>query len=158
MLKLVVDFNGVLENGGETWIKNPYTSNVKGAPTHVAVASPYPGSIEAINKLSRYYEIIVVSMLPDVYYIRDTCVAWFPGIHVYNVICTTRKDLISCDIRVDDSVNNLTGPGIPVLFGNSKGKFYSSKWEGARAANWEVLTEMLVKAAVKYYTENDIEY
>lgn len=157
MLKLIVDFNGVLENGGETWIKNPYAS-AKGAATHIAVAAPYPGSIVAIATLARYFEIIVVSMLPDVYYIRDTCVAWFPGIRTYNVICTTRKDLITCDIRVDDSVNNLTGPGIPVLFGNGKGTFYASKWEGARAANWEVCSAMLVKAAVKYYTENDIEY
>lgn len=81
---------------------------------------------EVLEKISKKYDICICSayLFPEgiekshlhisnkyQYLIKE-----FPFLKPENFIFTSRKDLVSCDIKIDDNLNNLKGNGEKLLY------------------------------------------
>lgn len=116
-------------------------------------------AIEVIEKLSKKYEIYICSAYIDKR-VPEKCgvitlnkhqwlVKNLPFLNPKNFIFTSRKDLVDCDIKIDDKVSNLKGHGKLKLLMNGyhNQKFTSEelKQKGIkRVSNWEEIEKILL--------------
>lgn len=114
---------------------------------------------EVLEKLSKKYDICICSsyIFPEgveksylhmsnkyKYLIKE-----FPFLKPENFIFTSRKDLVSCDIKIDDSLNNLKGSGEKLLYTAYHNKNISEdeleKLGIKRVNNWLEIEKYLLK-------------
>ena len=84
-----------------------------------------PHAIDVIKKLSEFYEIYIVSAFVDKRRVKESSIMakykyeWIlenmPFIDPKKVIMTGSKDIILCDIKIDDKLSNLKGYGTTKL-------------------------------------------
>lgn len=118
-----------------------------------------PHAIEVIEKLSKRYEIYICSAYLDKRVPEKSGVVTnnkhmylmkiLPFLEPKNFIFTSRKDLIDCDIKIDDKVSNLKGLGkLKLLMDGYHNKKYSDKElkeKGIRRVkNWDELERILL--------------
>lgn len=116
-------------------------------------------AVEVIRKLSEKYEIIICSAYLDkrmpeksvvitnnkhMYLIKT-----FPFLDPKNFIFTSRKDLVDCDIKIDDKVSNLKGHGKLKLLmdGYHNQKFTDKELKRKnirRVYSWDEIAEILL--------------
>lgn len=80
-----------------------------------------PDALGVIEKLSHFYEIYIVSAFVDKRRIKESSIMakykyeWIlknmPFIDPKKIVLTGSKDIIMCDIKIDDKVSNLKGYG-----------------------------------------------
>ena len=80
-----------------------------------------PDALGVIERLSHFYEIYIVSAFVDKRRIKESGIMakykyeWIlknmPFIDAKKIVLTGSKDIIMCDIKIDDKVSNLTGYG-----------------------------------------------
>lgn len=130
--------------------------------SHVNVynyATIKPKAIEVIEKLSKQYEIYICSAYLDKRVpeksgvVTNTKHMWLiknlPFLDPKNFIFTSRKDLINCDIKIDDKVGNLKGLGeVKLLMDSYHNQKYSEeelKEKGIkRVYSWEEVESILL--------------
>lgn len=95
-----------------------------------------PNAIEVIKKLTQIYDVYICSAYVDMRRPYESAIVatlkhqWIsknlPFIHPRKIILTGSKDLIQCDIKIDDKFSNLKGYGeIKLLIDNNHNKKYS---------------------------------
>ncbi len=82
-------------------------------------SKPLPDAIEVIEKLSKVYDIYICSAYVDRRRVRgsgvmalfkhDWIIRNLPFIDPKKIILTGSKELVSCDIKIDDKFSNLKG-------------------------------------------------
>lgn len=118
-----------------------------------------PKAIEVIEKLSKKYEIFICSAYLDKRVpeksgvVTNTKHMWLiknlPFLDPKNFIFTSRKDLINCDIKIDDKVGNLKGYGeVKLLMDSYHNQSFKEKEleeKGIkRVYNWEEVEKILL--------------
>ena len=73
----------------------------------------------------------------------------FPFLNPKNFIFTSRKDIVDCDIKIDDKVGNLKGLGeVKILIDGHHNKAYTEeelKMRGIkRVTTWKEIEEILL--------------
>ena len=116
-------------------------------------------SIETIQKLSEKYEIYICSAYLDKRVpeksgvVTNTKHMWLiknlPFLDPKNFIFTSRKDLIDCDIKIDDKVGNLKGLGkLKLLMDGYHNRKYTDqdlKKRGiVRVHSWDEIADILL--------------
>jgi len=116
-------------------------------------------AIEVIEKLSKKYEIIICSAYLDKRMpeksgiITNNKHMWLiknlPFLEPKNFIFTSRKDLVDCDIKIDDKVSNLKGHGkLKLLMSGYHNKKYTEKElkeKGIiRVESWDEIEKILL--------------
>ena len=119
-----------------------------------------PKALEVIERLARYYEIYIVTAFVDRRRIKESSVMakykyeWIlenmPYIDPKKIILTGSKDVIMCDIKIDDKVANLKGYGETKLLidqlHNQKYSFEELEKLGIRRVyDWEQIESILIK-------------
>lgn len=113
---------------------------------------------EVIQKLNEKYEVFIVTS----YIIKDDIsisgkvlknkFEWLqknlPFINPYNYVFASNKDIIDCDIKIDDRLSNLTGNSIKLLFTAYHNKKLSDEELNnsniKRVNNWEEIEKILL--------------
>lgn len=72
----------------------------------------------------------------------------FPFLNVNNYIFTSRKDLVTCDIKIDDRIDNLKGDCVKLLYTARHNKHVTKeeldKLGIKRVNNWKEIEEILL--------------
>ena len=116
-------------------------------------------AIEVIKKLNEKYEIFICSAYIDKR-VPDKCgvithnkhnflMENLPFLEPKNFIFTSRKDLVECDIKIDDKVSNLKGTGKLKLLvdGYHNQKFTEKQLRELgikRVENWDEIEQILL--------------
>lgn len=119
-----------------------------------------PKALEVIENLSKYYEIYIVTAFVDKRRVKESSIMakykyeWIlenmPYIDPKKIILTGSKDVIMCDIKIDDKVANLKGYGETKLLidqlHNQKYSFEELEKLGIRRVyDWEQIRSILIK-------------
>lgn len=119
----------------------------------------FPHAIEVIQKLNEVYDVYIVSAFVDKRrpiessimskYKYDWIVKNLPFIDPKKIILTGSKDVILCDIKIDDKVGNLKGYGeTKLLLDHLHNRKFSLEELDAlgikRVYNWEQIEEILL--------------
>lgn len=142
LLRLLVDLQGVLETLAK--YTDPETQEVR------FYSQPFPGSQEAIRRLSYYYNIVLVSSLvPSA--VEDASrflEYYFPDIDPINYVFTGNKSLVSGDVMVDDGESNLYSTQCPIkILFRAKPQVHQNY---IQFKHWAKLADYLVEIAVAY--------
>jgi len=118
-----------------------------------------PDAVEVIQKLSEKYEIFICSAYLDKRVPEKSGVVTnnkhmfllktFPFLNPKNFIFTSRKDIVDCEIKIDDKVGNLKGLGeIKILIDGHHNKSYTEddlKERGIqRVTTWKEVEDILL--------------
>lgn len=118
-----------------------------------------PDAIKVIEKLSKKYEVFICSAYLDKRVPERSGVVtnnkhmWLlknlPFLDPKNFIFTSRKDLIDCDIKIDDKVGNLKGLGeTRILIDGHHNKSYTEEDLTSRGikrvSTWQEIEDMLL--------------
>ncbi len=156
MKKLFFDMDGVLVNfqsgidklSEET--KREYEGRLDEVPGIFSLMDPMPGAIEAVHKLSEYYDIYILSTAPwNNLTAPSDKIQWltkhFGDLFKKRVIITHCKHLVDGDYLVDDRAKNGASefPGVWVQFGTK------------RYPDWEEVTRFLISET--YLHDDDDE-
>lgn len=119
-----------------------------------------PKALEVIEELSNYYEIYIVTAFVDKRRVKESSIMakykyeWIiqnmPYIDPKKIILTGSKNIIMCDVKIDDKVANLKGYGETKLLidqlHNQKYTFEELEKEGIRRVyDWEQIRSILIK-------------
>ena len=122
-------------------------------------AKPMPHALEVIEELTNYYEVYIVSAFIDKRRLKDSSIMakykyeWIlknmPFIEPKKIILTGSKDVIMCDIKIDDKMSNLKGYGdIKLLVDHNHNRKYSfEELESLgikRVYDWLQIREILI--------------
>ena len=123
-----------------------------------------PDALGVIEKLSHFYEIYIVSAFVDKRRIKESGIMakykyeWIlknmPFIDPKKIILTGSKDIIMCDIKIDDKVGNLKGYGETKLLmdqlHNQKYSFEElTNMNIKRVYDWQQVEAILLGSEVK---------
>ena len=123
-----------------------------------------PDALGVIEKLSHFYEIYIVSAFVDKRRIKESSIMakykyeWIlknmPFIDPKKIILTGSKDIIMCDIKIDDKVSNLKGYGDTKLLmdqlHNQKYSFEElTNLNIKRVYDWQQVESILLGSEVK---------
>lgn len=123
-----------------------------------------PDAIGVIEKLSHFYEIYIVSAFVDKRRIKESSIMakykyeWIlknmPFIDPKKIVLTGSKDIIMCDIKIDDKVSNLKGYGETKLLmdqlHNQKYSFEElTNLNIKRVYDWQQVEAILLGSEVK---------
>lgn len=123
-----------------------------------------PDAIGVIEKLSHFYEIYIVSAFVDKRRIKESSIMakykyeWIlknmPFIDPKKIVLTGSKDIIMCDIKIDDKVGNLKGYGETKLLmdqlHNQKYSFEElTNLNVKRVYDWQQVEAILLGSEVK---------
>lgn len=123
-----------------------------------------PDAIGVIEKLSHFYEIYIVSAFVDKRRIKESSIMakykyeWIlknmPFIDPKKIVLTGSKDIIMCDIKIDDKVGNLKGYGETKLLmdqlHNQKYSFEElTNLNIKRVYDWQQVEAILLGSEVK---------
>lgn len=123
-----------------------------------------PDAIGVIEKLSHFYEIYIVSAFVDKRRIKESSIMakykyeWIlknmPFIDPKKIVLTGSKDIIMCDIKIDDKVSNLKGYGDTKLLmdqlHNQKYSFEElTNMNIKRVYDWQQVEAILLGSEVK---------
>lgn len=123
-----------------------------------------PDALGVIEKLSHFYEIYIVSAFVDKRRIKESGIMakykyeWIlknmPFIDPKKIILTGSKDIIMCDIKIDDKVSNLKGYGDTKLLmdqlHNQKYSFEElTNLNIKRVYDWQQVESILLGSEVK---------
>ena len=123
-----------------------------------------PDALGVIEKLSHFYEIYIVSAFVDKRRIKESGIMakykyeWIlknmPFIDPKKIILTGSKDIIMCDIKIDDKVSNLKGYGKTKLLmdqlHNQKYSFEElTNLNIKRVYDWQQVESILLGSEVK---------
>lgn len=123
-----------------------------------------PDAIGVIEKLSHVYEIYIVSAFVDKRRIKESSIMakykyeWIlknmPFIDPKKIVLTGSKDIIMCDIKIDDKVGNLKGYGETKLLmdqlHNQKFSFEElTNMNIKRVYDWQQVEAILLGSEVK---------
>ncbi len=115
---------------------------------------------EVIKKLNKFYDVYILSAyilrdIPEfssqfVKYKYDWLYKNLPFLNPGKFIFTSSKDIIECDIRIDDRLSNLEGKAeTKLLFSSYHNKEYSKeeleKQGVIRVNGWREIEELLLK-------------
>ncbi len=118
-----------------------------------------PDSLKVIEELSKYYEIYIVTAFVDRRRIKESGIMalqkyeWIienmPYIDPRKIILTGSKNVVMCDVKIDDKVSNLKGFGeIKLLLDQPHNQKYSldelEKRRIKRVYNWNQIYSILV--------------
>lgn len=122
-------------------------------------ATIFPHAKEVLLELSKYYDIYIVSAFVDkrrpfessimAKYKYEFIMKNFPFIDPKKIILTGSKDMVMCDIKIDDKLGNLKGYGeVKLLFDhlhNRKYSFEELESLGVRRVyDWEQIRSILI--------------
>ncbi len=122
-------------------------------------ATIFPNAIEVIKELNEVYDVYIVSAFVDKRRVEESKVMscykyeWIlkhlPFIDPKKIILTGSKDLIQCDIKIDDKFGNLKGYGeIKLMLDHLHNRKYSfeelEKNGIKRVSNWEQIRDILL--------------
>ncbi|MBD9075520.1 hypothetical protein EGP91_05945 [bacterium] len=123
-----------------------------------------PDALGVIEKLSHFYEIYIVSAFVDKRRIKESGIMakykyeWIlknmPFIDPKKIVLTGSKDIIMCDIKIDDKVGNLKGYGETKLLmdqlHNQKYSFEElTNMNIKRVYDWQQVEAILLGSEVK---------
>lgn len=123
-----------------------------------------PDAIGVIEKLSHFYEIYIVSAFVDKRRIKESSIMakykyeWIlknmPFIDPKKIVLTGSKDIIMCDIKIDDKVGNLKGYGeTKMLMDQLHNQKYSfeelTNMNIKRVYDWQQVEAILLGSEVK---------
>lgn len=123
-----------------------------------------PDALGVIEKLSHFYEIYIVSAFVDKRRIKESGIMakykyeWIlknmPFIDPKKIVLTGSKDIIMCDIKIDDKVSNLKGYGETKLLmdqlHNQKYSFEElTNMNIKRVYDWQQVEAILLGSEVK---------
>ncbi len=123
-----------------------------------------PDALGVIEKLSHFYEIYIVSAFVDKRRIKESSIMakykyeWIlknmPFIDPKKIVLTGSKDIIMCDIKIDDKVSNLKGYGKTKLLmdqlHNQKYSFEElTNLNIKRVYDWQQVEAILLGSEVK---------
>ncbi len=123
-----------------------------------------PDALGVIEKLSHFYEIYIVSAFVDKRRIKESSIMakykyeWIlknmPFIDPKKIVLTGSKDIIMCDIKIDDKVSNLKGYGETKLLmdqlHNQKYSFEElTNLNIKRVYDWQQVESILLGSEVK---------
>lgn len=123
-----------------------------------------PDALGVIEKLSHFYEIYIVSAFVDKRRIKESSIMakykyeWIlknmPFIDPKKIVLTGSKDIIMCDIKIDDKVGNLKGYGETKLLmdqlHNQKYSFEElTNMNIKRVYDWQQVEAILLGSEVK---------
>lgn len=123
-----------------------------------------PDALGVIEKLSHFYEIYIVSAFVDKRRIKESGIMakykyeWIlknmPFIDPKKIVLTGSKDIIMCDIKIDDKVGNLKGYGETKLLmdqlHNQKYSFEElTNLNIKRVYDWQQVEAILLGSEVK---------
>ena len=123
-----------------------------------------PDALGVIERLSHFYEIYIVSAFVDKRRIKESSIMakykyeWIlknmPFIDPKKIILTGSKDIIMCDIKIDDKVSNLKGYGDTKLLmdqlHNQKYSFEElTNLNIKRVYDWQQVESILLGSEVK---------
>lgn len=123
-----------------------------------------PDALGVIEKLSHFYEIYIVSAFVDKRRIKESGIMakykyeWIlknmPFIDPKKIVLTGSKDIIMCDIKIDDKVSNLKGYGDTKLLmdqlHNQKYSFEElTNLNIKRVYDWQQVESILLGSEVK---------
>ena len=123
-----------------------------------------PDALGVIEKLSHFYEIYIVSAFVDKRRIKESGIMakykyeWIlknmPFIDPKKIVLTGSKDIIMCDIKLDDKVSNLKGYGKTKLLmdqlHNQKYSFEElTNLNIKRVYDWQQVESILLGSEVK---------
>lgn len=123
-----------------------------------------PDALGVIEKLSHFYEIYIVSAFVDKRRIKESGIMakykyeWIlknmPFIDPKKIVLTGSKDIIMCDIKIDDKVGNLKGYGETKLLmdqlHNQKYSFEElTNLNIKRVYDWQQVESILLGSEVK---------
>lgn len=123
-----------------------------------------PDALGVIEKLSHFYEIYIVSAFVDKRRIKESSIMakykyeWIlknmPFIDPKKIVLTGSKDIIMCDIKIDDKVSNLKGYGKTKLLmdqlHNQKYSFEElTNLNIKRVYDWQQVESILLGSEVK---------
>ena len=123
-----------------------------------------PDALGVIEKLSHFYEIYIVSAFVDKRRIKESSIMakykyeWIlknmPFIDPKKIVLTGSKDIIMCDIKIDDKVSNLKGYGETKLLmdqlHNQKYSFEElTNMNIKRVYDWQQVEAILLGSEVK---------
>lgn len=123
-----------------------------------------PDALGVIEKLSHFYEIYIVSAFVDKRRIKESGIMakykyeWIlknmPFIDPKKIVLTGSKDIIMCDIKIDDKVSNLKGYGETKLLmdqlHNQKYSFEElTNLNIKRVYDWQQVESILLGSEVK---------
>lgn len=123
-----------------------------------------PDALGVIERLSHFYEIYIVSAFVDKRRIKESGIMakykyeWIlknmPFIDPKKIILTGSKDIIMCDIKIDDKVSNLKGYGKTKLLmdqlHNQKYSFEElTNLNIKRVYDWQQVESILLGSEVK---------
>lgn len=127
-------------------------------------ATVLPDAIGVIERLSHFYDIYIVSAFVDKRRIQESSIMakykyeWIlknmPFIDPKKIVLTGSKDIIMCDIKIDDKVSNLKGYGETKLLidqlHNQKYSFEElEKLKIKRVYDWQQVASILLGSEVK---------
>ena len=127
-------------------------------------ATVLPDAIGVIERLSHFYDIYIVSAFVDKRRIQESSIMakykyeWIlknmPFIDPKKIVLTGSKDVIMCDIKIDDKVSNLKGYGETKLLidqiHNQKYSFEElEKLKIKRVYDWQQVASILLGSEVK---------
>ena len=119
-----------------------------------------PKALEVIEELAKYYEVYIVTAFVDKRRVKESSIMakykyeWIiqnmPYIDPKKIILTGSKDVIMCDIKIDDKVANLKGYGeVKLLMDQLHNRKYSleelERFHIRRVYDWEQVRSILVK-------------
>ncbi|MCI8393895.1 MAG: hypothetical protein HFH86_00215 [Bacilli bacterium] len=120
-----------------------------------------PDAIEVIQELNKYYDIYICSAFIDkrkplacsiqAKYKYEWILKNMPYIDPKKIILTSSKDLIMCDVKIDDKVSNLKdGYGkIKLLLNQKHNESYSNEelaqYGILRVKNWREIYKLLIE-------------
>lgn len=119
-----------------------------------------PKALEVIEKLAKIYDIYIVTAFVDRRRVKESSIMakykyeWIlenmPYIDPKKIVLTGSKDIVMCDIKIDDKVANLKGYGeIKLLIDQLHNQKYSleelDKLGIRRVYGWEQIYDILVK-------------
>lgn len=156
MQKLFFDMDGVLvdfQSGIDKLsdeVKNEYEGRLDEVPGIFSLMDPMPGAIEAVNTLSEYYDMYILSTAPW----KNTTaysdkIAWltkhFGDRFKKRVVITHCKNLCDGDFLVDDRAKNGASefPGEWVQFGSD------------RFPDWEEVTRYLISETLLHDDDDE---
>ena len=123
-----------------------------------------PDALGVIEKLGHFYEIYIVSAFVDKRRIKESSIMakykyeWIlknmPFIDPKKIVLTGSKDIIMCDIKIDDKVGNLKGYGETKLLmdqlHNQKYSFEElTNMNIKRVYDWQQVASILLGSEVK---------
>lgn len=121
---------------------------------------PKTDAIEYLNKLVLEHQdiYIVTSAKYNTVYpkVKEVLLKYFPMIDHHNIITIYNKQMLKCDIMIDDNVNNLIGGDYYKLLFNAPYNqiFPESAWDVKRVNSWEQIYNIIHTLDWLYTVEN----